>query len=86
MQEYKIRAMAPVIITEEATWGPYYSIRYFDLSDKSWHTGFSSSDMDQVKLWLMDRFFIVPVTDDLWEKIFASDFSLNTKGTGDNNA
>lgn len=57
-------AMAPVIGAHKTPKGTLYSIHYFDMHDHKWHAGYSSDNLDLVRLWLIDHFEIVPVPDD----------------------
>ena len=38
---------------------PYYSIRYFDISDMRWHIGYSSYDLKNVAEWKNECFEVV---------------------------
>ena len=55
----KIKAIDPHIIVSRNIYKPYYSIRYYDLSDNIWHIGFSSSELKFVTEWLKTEFEIV---------------------------
>lgn len=61
MAEYinKIKAIDPQIIVDGNIDKPYYSIRYYDTSDNSWHIGFSSYELKFVVEWLKTEFDIV---------------------------
>ena len=55
----QIRAIYPKIIVGMIYDIPYYSIRYFDLDDCSWHVGYSSYRIELVAEWLRTHFDVV---------------------------
>lgn len=55
----KIRAINPEIIVRMINDKPYYSIRYFNLSDCRMHVGYSSYKLEFVVEWLRECFDIV---------------------------
>ena len=55
----KVKAKDPHIVVSGNIDKPYYSIRYYDLSDNTWHIGFSSYELKFVVQWLKEEFEIV---------------------------
>ena len=55
----KIKAIAPKIVVSGSADKPYYSIEYYNISDKRWHIGYGSYSLKFVKEWLNDDFDIV---------------------------
>lgn len=55
----KIKTSEIMIIVGGSKDKPYYSIRYYDLSDNEWHIGFSSSELSYVIDWKNEYFEIV---------------------------
>lgn len=55
----KIKTSEIMIIVGGSADEPYYSIRYYDLLDKSWHVGFSSYCLSYVMDWKKLYFEIV---------------------------
>lgn len=55
----KIKAIEPEIIVSMMGDRPYYEIRYFDMSDKRWHIGYSSYDLKNVIEWKNECFEVV---------------------------
>lgn len=55
----KIKTSEIMIIVGGSADKPYYSIRYYDLLDKSWHVGFSSYCLSNVMDWKNQYFEIV---------------------------
>ena len=47
----KIKTSELMIIVGGSVDKPYYSIRYYDLSDNEWHVGFSSYELAYVIEW-----------------------------------
>ena len=71
----KVRAIDPHIVVGNNPDKPYYSIRYYDLSDNTWHIGFSSYELKFVAGWLKTEFEIVesdiePVRHGKWKHEF----------------
>ena len=71
----KIRAINPEIIVRMINDKPYYSIRYFDLSDCTMYVGYSSYKLEFVVKWMRTYFDVVdtkqgwiPVSERLPEK------------------
>lgn len=69
----KIRAIDPKIVVSGSADKPYYSIEYYNISDKRWHIGYGSYNLKFVKEWLTDDFEtveadIVPVCHGHWVK------------------
>ena len=52
----KIKAFAPHITVSQNAEKPCYSIIYYDTSDKIWHQGFSSYNLEFVIKWLNEEF------------------------------
>lgn len=57
------KALAPIIGAHEGPKGILYSIHYFDMTDRKWHIGYSSYNLDIVRQCLTNEFEIVPVPD-----------------------
>ena len=57
----KIKACEPHIIVNKNLAEPYYSIMYYDTSDKKWHIGFGSYNLSFVRKWLQEEFEEVDV-------------------------
>lgn len=58
----KIKTSEYMIIVNGLPDKPCYSIRYYDLSDKEWHVGFSSYKLSCVMNWKTEFFeFVEPV-------------------------
>ncbi len=55
----KVKAENIEIVVHGTTEKPYYEIKYFDLSDKQYHIGYSSYDLDNVFRWKEEYFEIV---------------------------
>ena len=55
----KIKAIDPKIVVSGSADKPYYSIEYYNISDKRWHIGYGSYSLKFVKEWLNDDFEIV---------------------------
>lgn len=55
----KIKTSELMIIVNGPAYNPYYSIRYYDLSDKSWHIGFSAYNLSRVMDWKNQHIEIV---------------------------
>lgn len=55
----KTKTSELMIIVNGPAYNPYYSIRYYDLSDKSWHIGFSAYHLSRVMDWKNQHFEIV---------------------------
>lgn len=55
----KTKTSELMIIVNGPAYNPYYSIRYYDLSDKSWHIGFSAYNLSRVMNWKNQHFEIV---------------------------
>lgn len=55
----KIKTSEIMIIVGGSVDKPYYSIRYYDLSDNEWHIGFSSYYLQNVINWKNEYFEIV---------------------------
>lgn len=55
----KIKVFELDIIVDGSADNPYYSIRYYDLSDNEWHIGFSSYKLSYVMDWRDHCFEIV---------------------------
>ena len=56
-REYeKIKAFNPHIIVNGKLEEPYYSIDYYDITEKEWHNGFGSSCLAYVQVWLRECF------------------------------
>ena len=69
----KVKAKDPHIVVSGNIDKPYYSIRYYDLSDNTWHIGFSSYELKFVAEWLNTEFEIVesdiePVRRGKWKR------------------
>ena len=52
----KIKAIDPKIVVNGNVDKPYYSIEYYNISDKRWHIGYGSYNLKFVKEWLNDDF------------------------------
>lgn len=63
----KIKAIQPMITVGGKIEKPCYSITYYDTSDKTWHIGFGSFDLANVKKWLKEEFEVVAETADVAE-------------------
>lgn len=55
----KIKVSSLEIVVSGPSSHPYYSIKYFDLSDNSWHEGYSSYYLDFVLGWKDKCFEVV---------------------------
>ena len=56
-REYeKIKAFNPHIVVNGKLEEPYYSIDYYDITEKEWHNGFGSSCLAYVQVWLRECF------------------------------
>lgn len=55
----KTKTSELMIIVGGSADNPYYSIRYYDLSDNEWHVGFSSYELSYVMDWKKQHFEIV---------------------------
>ena len=55
----KIKAIDPKIVVSKSADKPYYSIEYYNISDKRWHIGYGSYSLKFVKEWLNNDFEIV---------------------------
>lgn len=55
----KVKALSAEIVVHGTTEKPYYEIKYFDLSDGKYHTGYSSYDLNNVFRWRKECFEIV---------------------------
>lgn len=55
----KIKTSELMIIVNGPADKPYYSIRYYDLSDNEWHIGFSSYELAYVIEWTDKHFKVV---------------------------
>ena len=61
----KTKAFAPQIIVTGKVYNPCYSILYYDTSDKTWHIGFSSYNLENVVRWKEECFEVVGEIDDM---------------------
>lgn len=57
----KTRAMVPMIVYTQTSTGKQYFIVYYDMNDRKWHIGYSSTDLELVQKWLRTEFDIVPM-------------------------
>ena len=69
----KVKAKDPHIVVSGNIDKPYYSIRYYDVSDNTWHIGFSSYNLKFVVEWLKTEFETVesdiePVRHGKWKQ------------------
>lgn len=55
----KIKVTSAEIVVHGTSEKPYYEIRYYDISDRNYHVGYSSYDLSIVFGWLKDCFEIV---------------------------
>lgn len=55
----KIKTSDLMIIVNGSANNPYYSLRYYDLSDNEWHIGFSSYELAYVIEWTDKHFKVV---------------------------
>ena len=73
-REYKkIKAFNPHIVVNGKLEEPYYSIDYYDITEKEWHNGFGSSCLAYVQVWLRECFeevdcAFMEVRHERWEK------------------
>ena len=59
-----------IVVTGSAD-KPCFSIKYYDLSDKSWHIGFSSYDLNNVIKW--EKEYLEVVENDRFEGMISKD-------------
>lgn len=57
-KDVKIKAASAEIIFKDSKFGRYYAIKYYDLDDKMWNSGFGSFDKSIVEKWLEENFII----------------------------
>ena len=55
----KIKVASVEIVVHGTSEKPYYEIRYYDISDRKYHIGYSSYDLSIVFGWLKECFEIV---------------------------
>ena len=55
----KIKVASAEIVVHGTSEKPYYEIRYYDISDRKYHIGYSSYDLSIVFGWLKECFEIV---------------------------
>lgn len=67
-REKKTKVSSLDIIVTGSADKPYFSIKYYDLSDKSWHIGFSSYDLNNVIKWKKEYLEIIDMTERSEEK------------------
>lgn len=61
----KIKAIQPQIIVTGTVEKPYYEILYYDISDKTWHIGYSSYNLANVIKWKEECFEVVGEIEDM---------------------
>lgn len=61
----KIKAIRPQIIVTGTVEKPYYEILYYDISDKTWHIGYSSYNLTNVIKWKEECFEVVGEIEDM---------------------
>jgi hypothetical protein len=61
----KIKAIRPQIIVTGTVEKPYYEILYYDISDKTWHIGYSSYNLANVTKWKEECFEVVGEIEDM---------------------
>ena len=61
----KIKAIRPQIIVTGTVEKPYYEILYYDISDKTWHIGYSSYNLANVIKWKEECFEVVGEIEDM---------------------
>ena len=61
----KIKAIQPKIIVEGTIERPYYGILYYDTSDKIWHFGYGSYNLENVVKWRQEYIEVVAETADI---------------------
>lgn len=67
----KEKVMFPEIVVRGTDDKPYYEIKYYDVTDKQWHLGYGSYNLEYVKQWKEECLEIVEgsITNVLFEKI-----------------
>lgn len=55
----KIKVLSAEIIVTGTAEKPYYEIKYYDLSDRKYHIGYSSYDLNNVLAWRKECFEII---------------------------
>lgn len=60
MPNQRLKTHFARIIVSSGTETPYYSILYYDPSDKEYHIGWGSYNLDYVRQWFAEEFEITP--------------------------
>lgn len=67
----KEKVMFPEIVVRGTDDKPYYEIKYYDVTDKQWHLGYGSYNLEYVMQWKEECLEVVEgsITNELCEKI-----------------
>lgn len=70
-EDAKEKVMFPEIVVRGTKDKPYYEIKYYDVTDKQWHLGYGSYNLEYVMQWKEECLEVVEgsITNILFEKI-----------------